>query len=149
MGGKDLAVTTPGPVFSGGPPGTGLSSGFTFRRTKAEVIPQTPLHVEDELDAQDHEWEDPDTVFHPEDCHAEVNDDGTCGEWCHSCGRCEPQRAGDFRMCPECWHVYRTADDLLQAWAKFSSTTVERLPLDTRSDPARYIFACPLCGHDF
>lgn len=64
-------------------------------------------------------------------------------DWCYSCGRSEPMTPSTYRVCPECFHVYETAADLVAAdqaaWADG--------PHPPR-DPDK-IYSCPECAHDF
>jgi hypothetical protein len=59
----------------------------------------------------------------------------------------EPMLPGDYRVCLECRHVYRTPQELEEAYdlamASFTENGVKVLP------PAGGIDCCPYCGHDF
>jgi len=55
---------------------------------------------------------------------------------------------GGYRACLECRHVYRTAEDLREAWRE--EVTAAALPGTVVVVPvADEIFACPLCCHDW
>jgi hypothetical protein len=47
-----------------------------------------------------------------------------------------------YRVCGECWHVYRTAADLEAAWMR-------EAPEGCPPRPADEIFFCQECIHDF
>lgn len=87
-------------------------------------------------------------------------------DWCMIHNRSEPVRPGDYRICGECWHVFRTAEELvaethraeLDSWKFWRSAAAVQQPaererwlataLPERRDPEK-IFACPHCTHDF
>lgn len=72
--------------------------------------------------------------------------DGTCSSWCYGCMRCEPLREGDYRICGECFHVFRTPAELVGA----DLAVVRRLGEDEPDPrPADQIAVCPVCAHDF
>ena len=57
---------------------------------------------------------------------------------------------GDYRMCGECGHIWRTKEDLERdvVWLHY------RLDVDAGQAPSpvpamEEVFACPLCTHDF
>lgn len=84
---------------------------------------------------------------HEHDCQGfrdeQQRAEGTCMDWCYGCERCEPVRDGDYTVCGECLHVYRTAEEL---WERY----VDGAPEGTYS--ARSVddvFFCPVCMHDF
>lgn len=53
-----------------------------------------------------------------------------------------------YRICPECWHVYRTPEDLIEAWKREVATVDgEMLPPPPRN--ADDIGFCQECIHDF
>ena len=57
---------------------------------------------------------------------------------------------GAYRVCGECGHVYRTAEDLREAWADATvDAGVTRLALAVTAPPVEQIYACPLCAHDW
>jgi hypothetical protein len=56
---------------------------------------------------------------------------------------------GAFRVCGECGHVYRTAEDLRMAWADAQDAPGFGLSPDAAAPPAEQIYACPLCAHDW
>lgn len=58
--------------------------------------------------------------------------------WIHDVD--EPEE-GAFRVCGECFHVFMTAEELIQADSKWYED-------GRRNDPER-IWSCPLCTHDF
>jgi len=73
------------------------------------------------------------------------------GEWCASCHRLEGDLPGDFRPCLECGHVFRTAEELLEAENKLRRMFNERFT-DTYFPPVtdvETIHSCPLCTHDW
>lgn len=69
--------------------------------------------------------------------------------WAHDVD--EPPRAGDHSVCGECFHIFRTADELLAANADRTRELQNALELTTplypATDPAQ-VFACPFCSHD-
>jgi hypothetical protein len=82
---------------------------------------------------------------HQPDCHGHIGIDGQCIDVCMTHHRCEPERLGDYLLCSECWHVYRTAEELQQEY-------VSNAPPEHRvitPPPADEIAFCPLCLHDF
>jgi hypothetical protein len=60
-------------------------------------------------------------------------------DFCHIHGVHEPDQPDDYHACVECWHVYRTKEELEAAHEKW----------DVGHLDAEDIFACPLCTHDF
>lgn len=65
---------------------------------------------------------------------------GPClSDFCHIHGRHEPDQPGDYRACGECFHVFRTDEELETAHEKWGTGHLD----------AEQIFACPLCTHDF
>lgn len=52
---------------------------------------------------------------------------------------------GAYRVCGECGHVYRTAEDLQREWAENAPPD---LP-DRTVPPVEQIHFCPLCAHDW
>jgi len=75
------------------------------------------------------------------------------GTFCFVHAAYEPDLPGDYRVCGECCHVYRTMWDLLLAELHFwrsgvMAGWVHPLEVPPFGDPDR-IFACPLCTHDF
>lgn len=57
-----------------------------------------------------------------------------------SCDKHEPERRGDYRICGECGHIFRTEADLIAEDDKW-----EMRPGKTGDT----IYMCPLCTHDF
>lgn len=72
-----------------------------------------------------------------------------CGDThCYSHGVDESAEGGYYRICMECKHVYRTAEDLRLAWAEeVAPAYAPRAAPPT--PPAGEILACPLCCHDW
>lgn len=72
------------------------------------------------------------------------------GTHCHIHNVDEPARPGDYRVCGECWHVFRTVGELV---AEYNDLHGEMgydqngTVVDGHPEPA--IYACPLCTHDF
>lgn len=71
--------------------------------------------------------------------------------WCHIHHRIEDIEKGDYRICGECGHIFRTADELVAEDLRvrlmlkaYDSEGTEYKPVE----PA-LIFTCPLCAHDF
>lgn len=56
----------------------------------------------------------------------------------------EPDVPGDYRACGECFHVYRTATELLDEENKI----MRSMGLPFTQDAAEVV-TCPLCTHDF
>lgn len=64
--------------------------------------------------------------------------------------RPEPDLPGDFRPCGECYHVFRTREELEDAAYANELGMLEYWPLHKPHRwPAEEIYACPLCTHDF
>ena len=62
-------------------------------------------------------------------------------DWCYLHNRAEPLREGDFRLCGECGHVWRTREDFL---ADVEAGCREAgVPMDPDQP------FCPLCTHEF
>ena len=72
---------------------------------------------------------------------AEVRAAIEAGEWCDWHHRIEPLREGDFRVCFECGHVWRTREEFL--------ADVERESRAAGVEPDPDQPFCPLCCHDF
>lgn len=74
------------------------------------------------------------------------------GEWCHIHWRHEPPLPGDYMVCGECWHVWRTVWDFYlseleiarQMFADDPSIDGIWMPADLTK-----VYSCPLCAHDF
>jgi hypothetical protein len=90
-----------------------------------------------------------DVIAHESDCQGFDNEraraEGVCRSYCALHHKCEPNRKDDFTFCGECWHVFRTAKELVDTYMQ------EAPPRDTpRPRPeAEDIAFCPLCLHDF
>jgi hypothetical protein len=56
---------------------------------------------------------------------------------------------GAYRVCFECKHVYRTAENLRQAWATEIAPDLRDHGPDPDPPPAEEIWGCPYCAHDF
>lgn len=66
-------------------------------------------------------------------------------DWCAIHNRSEPLRDGDFKVCGECFHVWRTrAGFMLDVTREYGTDPTWDVP----TDPAK-VYACPLCTHDF
>lgn len=75
--------------------------------------------------------------------------DACGGLHCHWHGTDEPDE-GAYRVCGECCHVYRTAEDLRAAWAGAAKDSYDLPPgTDVTAPPAEQIYACCYCAHDF
>lgn len=69
-------------------------------------------------------------------------------DWCYYHERDEPvpEDGCVFRICGECFHLFRTAEDLMQQ----HSLELAKLKLERRTAPSvEAIYACPFCAHDF
>lgn len=90
-----------------------------------------------------------DTVTHEPDCkgweHSRRDEYDPCDSWCYGCMRCEPLRDGDYRVCGECMHVYRTSEALLDA----HTALLNRLDIKWNFVRVDQIYSCPVCAHDF
>ena len=73
-----------------------------------------------------------------------------CGDThCYMHNLDEPS-TGAFRVCGECGHVYRTAEDLRMAWTDTAADGwAPEVPTSAGAPPAEQIYACPLCCHDW
>lgn len=66
----------------------------------------------------------------------------------------EPAREGDYRICHECGHIWRTETefrtDEAHAFNEFMRTHGDDITRMTPTDvdPAK-VYSCPLCAHDF
>lgn len=71
-------------------------------------------------------------------------------EHCFFCNVDEPLQPGDYRVCGECLHVFRTAEELLarhnQLLAEFFGAGYPAM--EPATDPEQ-VWTCPLCAHDF
>lgn len=81
---------------------------------------------------------EPDLAVQPCECGKVIGDDEHhC--WIHH----EDEWVDEpFIVCPECFHVYATAEDLETAWQR-------EFPEGTEPRPAAEIFFCQECVHDF
>jgi hypothetical protein len=76
--------------------------------------------------------------------------DARCSNWCFGCGRCEPAREGDYRICGECMHVFRTPAELVSADVAVLQRVAEWNGFDEPAPrPVDEIAWCPVCAHDF
>lgn len=95
----------------------------------------------------------PTAVEHQPDCAGwEGWDDGSgiCQSWCYGCMRCEPLREGDYLVCGECFHVFRTSEELVSADVAIAQRVAEWNGFDEPDPrPADQIASCPVCAHDF
>ena len=69
-------------------------------------------------------------------------------DWCWFHYAREPvdPEVGSFLICGECFHLYATADELIDAWAEMALRVgIEGPP---PRDAAAILF-CPYCAHDF
>lgn len=60
---------------------------------------------------------------------------------CHIHNEDERDRPGDYRVCGECWHVFRTATELVRVYRETS-----QIKLPIYIDPDMIDF-CPYCAH--
>lgn len=68
-------------------------------------------------------------------------------DWCYSCNRSEPiPDGGAYVVCPECWHVYPTAADLLASHNRVIAEMGDPTR-DTLTDNLASF--CGECMHDF
>lgn len=68
-----------------------------------------------------------------------------CGDThCYSHGTDEAAEGG-WRVCFECKHVYRTAEELQREWAANAPPDIRGRP----APPVEQIYFCPLCMHDW
>ena len=75
---------------------------------------------------------------------------------CYSCNVDEPDRPGDYLVCGECCHIFRTEQDLIDtenklrlSFAKFYPEGPMRQAATAPVTTGRAIHTCPLCAHDF
>lgn len=97
-------------------------------------------------------------VNHEPECEGPVYDDGSCDNFCWGCCKCEPCREGDFLVCGECLHVFRTSQELLDLHNEILrhlhydvqdvTQPLTPPPLKLETDPTK-VFSCPICAHDF
>lgn len=88
-----------------------------------------------------------------------------CDSWCYIHNQCEPLRPTDYKVCGECFHVFRTEGELIRShllivqmmsmsWP-FEGMLDDRLRLPkiltlSRGDlQGSDIHICPHCVHDF
>lgn len=87
------------------------------------------------------------TITHEPDCAGwdagRRDEHDPCDSWCYGCMRCEPCREEDYQLCGECFHVYRTAEELVEHHATALLVSVDECC------PADEIAVCPICAHDF
>lgn len=89
-------------------------------------------------------------IVHESDCEGFRDDrgkeEGICISICMIHMECEPSRDGDFCFCPECFHVFRTPKELVDAHME----AMKRVEPHYFVRPAATdIHSCPLCAHDF
>lgn len=88
-----------------------------------------------------------------------------CDSWCYIHNQCEPLRKTDYKVCPECSHVFRTESELIRSHLLVMQTMSMDWPYEGQMDDhGRYpkiltlqpgtlrgedIHACPHCVHDF
>lgn len=68
-------------------------------------------------------------------------------DWCHTHQCSEPDQPGDYRVCGECGHVFRTREELVLEdllWQQSVDVDPEAQPVSAES-----IYSCPHCTHDF
>ena len=72
-------------------------------------------------------------------------------EWCFIHLRREPFLSGDYRACGECYHVFRTAEELIIETAERYAEMATDAGIGRVVPPtdAASIYVCPLCTHDF
>lgn len=74
------------------------------------------------------------------------------GSYCSTHEQTEELADEPYQLCPECGHVYNTAEELL---ADYEKLVQELIKLDNEGGPfmPKYkpheIFFCPGCSHDF
>jgi hypothetical protein len=54
---------------------------------------------------------------------------------------------GAYRVCGECFHVYRTAEDLRAVFMAEVAPLLTGMP--SEAPAAEEIYACPYCAHDW
>lgn len=89
-------------------------------------------------------------IVHQDDCEGFENDvaraDGICNSMCMIHMECEPSREGDFKVCSECLHVFRTPKELVDLHMEVL------ISINSKSfirPAAAEIQTCPVCTHDF
>ena len=65
-------------------------------------------------------------------------------DWCFTHQRREPTTPTTYRVCGECWHVFETEQELVDAANRWDLP-----PGEQPFTAGEIIFACPECGHDF
>lgn len=72
-------------------------------------------------------------------------------EHCYAHNVDEPSRPDDYRTCGECFHVFRTEQELIEAWlATVAPVIHDGRPTEPVAIPTgEQIYACPHCVHDF
>ena len=75
---------------------------------------------------------------------------------CVSCQVDELDRPGDYRVCGECGHIFRTEQDLITAEKALLLSFARFYPEGPQRDRALQghvsgaaVMSCPLCTHDF
>jgi hypothetical protein len=72
------------------------------------------------------------------------------GPVCYIHGVVEPDLPGDYKVCAECWHVWRTeAEFRVDVAAVYSDRTLWDGVVEPVPDDLSKVWACPLCTHDF
>jgi hypothetical protein len=61
----------------------------------------------------------------------------------------EPMRDGDYHLCGECWHVWRTQADFAADVRKLGDDLVWSYRPDSELTPDSTVLSCPLCAHDW
>lgn len=73
--------------------------------------------------------------------------------WSHNVD--ELDQPGDYRVCGECWHIFRTEEDLLQAnkdlleAMRIATPKHLRYQVPVPEASGERIYSCPFCTHDF
>lgn len=75
-----------------------------------------------------------------------VHGPGPADNYCWSHHREENARRA-YKVCPECFHVFRTAEDLANDFLTAHDGMMAHPEIP--APKPHEIFACPWCGHDF
>jgi len=107
-------------------------------------------------------------IPHAPDCRGKDDkipnrDDAPCLGWCYIHNQCEPLRPTDYRVCGECFHVFRTEAELIRSHLLVLQSLGKHHYPHELDDHGRLpkiltykstikgieIYTCPHCAHDF
>lgn len=72
-----------------------------------------------------------------------------CADYCYTCNRHEPVPPDYYRICIECFHVYATEQELIDAHNALALSMAEGAHETPTVSRGVDVFSCPKCIHDF